>query len=279
MQREGLHKNKIAVLVSGGKDSTATLLLAIEKHGEDNIVPIFTDTGFEASETYRYLNYLENQLGVKIIKLRNPEGYDLPLLILKKKRFPNSRMRFCTALLKQVPAALYLMQRKDVGELWFGIRASESRRRKEKYGRLSPEDTWDYAEWLNNNGYLRKRHLEKLTHIRCRFPIVNWTEKQVFRYLGEKGIEPNPLYTRGHKRVGCYPCILGSWRDYKACWQTEEGKSNILKLKELEERLNNMGYYTRIKDHISARELVKRLEMENSQSTLFCDEVCGLCAT
>ena len=268
----------IAVLVSGGKDSTATLLLAIEKHGRENVLPIFTDTGFEASKTYEYLNYLEKQLGIEIVKLKNLDGDDLISLIVKKKRFPNSRMRFCTALLKQVPVALYLMERKDVRELWIGIRTEESRRRREKYGHLSPDDTWKYSEWLNNNGYLRKRHLDKLTHIRCRFPIVDWTEGQVFEYLKEKGIEPNPLYKMGHTRVGCYPCILGNWKDYKSCWRTEEGKRNILKLLEVEKELNGKGYNTRLKDHITAKELVKRLELNDAQLDMFCkEEVCEIC--
>lgn len=249
----------------------------MERFPKDAVIPIFTDTGFEATETYEYLSYLEKRLGIEIVRLKNPEGYNLPSLILKKKRFPNSRMRFCTALLKQVPVALYLGERKDVKELWMGIRADESRRRTEKYGKLTPEDTWNYAQWLNNNGYLRKRHLEKLTHIKCRFPIVNWTEEQVFRYLEEKGIEPNPLYSEGHTRVGCYPCILGSWADFRACWQTEEGRRNILKLKEIEETLNAQGYHTRLKDHITAKELIRRLELNDAQGNLFCEEACGLC--
>jgi len=245
-----------------------------EKHTE--VLPIFTDTGFESSETYRYLDYLERTLGVRIVRLRHPEGDDLLSLIRKKKRFPNSRMRFCTALLKQVPVALYLMERKDVGELWFGIRAEESRRRKEKYGDISPEDTWKYSDWLNNNGYLRKRHLEKLTHIRCRFPIVDWTEEQVFAYLKGAGVEPNPLYSRGHSRVGCFPCILSSWRDYQLCWKDEEGKRNILRLRELEEELNAQGYHTRLRDHATAKEVVRRLSLHDAQLDMF-GEACEVC--
>lgn len=270
---------KIAVLVSGGKDSTATLLLALGEHGKENVVPVFADTGFEASDTYEYLDYLERELGIEVVRLRNPEGYDLPSLILKKKRFPNSRMRFCTALLKQAPVALYLMERKDIRELWMGVRAGESKQRAEKYGNLTPEDTWNYAEWLSNNGYLRKRHLKELTHIQCRFPIVNWTEDEVFNYLGERGIEPNPLYIKGHRRVGCFPCVLGSWADFRACRQTEEGKKNILKLREIEKHLNAQGYNTRLKDHITAKELVRKLELGDAQGNLFCEEVCELCRT
>lgn len=269
----------IAVLVSGGKDSTATLQLAIDQYGKDSVEPIFTDTGFEATETYTYLDYLEKALGIQITRLRNPDGHDLLSLILKKKRFPNSRMRFCTALLKQVPVALYLIERKDVRELWIGIRANESRRRKEKYGHLSPDDMWPYNSWLRNIGYLRKEHLQQLSHVMCRFPIVTWSEEEVFEYLRAKGISPNPLYCMGHSRVGCYPCILGSWRDYKACWQTEEGKQNILKLMRLEERLNSMGYQTRLKDHMTAKECVKKLILEAAQCSIpFPEERCEVCS-
>ena len=266
----------IAVLVSGGKDSTATLLLALEKHGRKNTLPIFTDTGFESSETYRYLDYLERTLGVQIVRLKNLDGHDLLSLIRLKKRFPNSRMRFCTALLKQVPVALYLIERKDVKELWMGIRADESRRRKEKYRHISPEDTWEYAGWLSGNGYLRKSHLQQLTHIRCRFPIVDWTEEDVFRFLREKGVEPNPLYSRGHSRVGCFPCILSGWKDYQLCWQDEEGKRNILRLRELEEELNAQGYHTRLRDHATAKEVVRRLRLREAQLEMFGEE-CQLC--
>ena len=265
----------IAVLVSGGKDSTATLLLAIEKHEKKNVLPIFTDTGFESKITYEYLKYLEQKLGIEIIRLRNPD-YDLLSLIRAKKRFPNSRLRFCTAILKQVPVAMYLIGKKDVQELWMGIRTEESRRRKERYGHLSPEDTWRYSEWLST-GYLRKKDLEKLSHVWCRFPIVDWTEEQVFEYIKEKGVEPNPLYKMGHTRVDCYPCILGSLKDYKACWKTEEGKRNILKLLEVGQELNRRGYNTRLKDHITAKELVRRLELEDAQLDMFCGEVCELC--
>lgn len=61
---------KHVVSVSGGKDSLATLLIAILRFGLANIVPIFCDTGNEHELTYDYLDYLERRLGVKIIRLK-----------------------------------------------------------------------------------------------------------------------------------------------------------------------------------------------------------------
>lgn len=54
------------VSVSGGKDSTATLLLALERVGRDRVLPIFCDTGNEHELTYLHLDYLERALAKKI---------------------------------------------------------------------------------------------------------------------------------------------------------------------------------------------------------------------
>ncbi|WP_234197120.1 phosphoadenosine phosphosulfate reductase domain-containing protein [Pseudacidovorax sp. NFM-22] len=58
------------VSVSGGKDSLATLLIAIARCGLANVIAIFCDTGNEHQETYSYLDYLELALGLKIVRLK-----------------------------------------------------------------------------------------------------------------------------------------------------------------------------------------------------------------
>lgn len=57
------------VSISGGKDSTATLLNAIEQ-GVPNIKAVFADTGHEHQITYEYINYLEQQLGIEIVRVK-----------------------------------------------------------------------------------------------------------------------------------------------------------------------------------------------------------------
>ena len=261
----------IAVAISGGKDSTATLLLAVEKFGKDNVVGIFTDTGFEHSLTYKYLKYLESTLKIKIIKIKSKKWKDLPTLIKAKKRFPSIVYRFCTSHLKQIPMAEFLCNRKEIKELWFGIRTEESRNRKKKYQNISPKDTWNYRDWIKVScGDVRKNIREKLVHISCRFPILSWTEKEVFDYLEQKKIKPNPLYLRGFKRVGCFPCILARLKELELCWQDKEGKRNILLLAKIEEDLHSMGYYTRLRDDYTAKELIKRLKFKENQLKLFC---------
>jgi 3'-phosphoadenosine 5'-phosphosulfate sulfotransferase (PAPS reductase)/FAD synthetase len=58
------------VSVSGGKDSLATLLIAIARFGKARIRAIFCDTGHEHPLVYTYLDYLEQRLGLKIERLR-----------------------------------------------------------------------------------------------------------------------------------------------------------------------------------------------------------------
>ena len=58
------------VSVSGGKDSTATLLLALDRFPRESIVPIFCDTGNEHDAVYSYLDYLELALDIRIHRLK-----------------------------------------------------------------------------------------------------------------------------------------------------------------------------------------------------------------
>lgn len=53
------------VSVSGGKDSTATLLVARELE-VPNLSAVVTDTGHEHPETYDYIHYLAEATGIHI---------------------------------------------------------------------------------------------------------------------------------------------------------------------------------------------------------------------
>ena len=124
------------VSCSGGKDSTALLLLAIVLEAE-NLQAVFADTGHEHPETYAYLDYLENKLGMTIRRIKpdfsmqimrkrkkleegklkgwsderrdralevlQPTGVPFLDLCLWKGRFPSTKARFCTEELKRNP--------------------------------------------------------------------------------------------------------------------------------------------------------------------------------
>lgn len=212
------------VSVSGGKDSTATLLLALER-GAENLEAVFADTGHEHQQTYEYLERLEEQTGITIRRVRAdfrmriankrefivrqwakdgvpqaqidealevlvPTGIPMLDLCIWKGRFPSTRARFCTQELKHSPIIDQVMiparRRHDLVLSWQGVRRDESRSR----ARLPDFDI--------------DGDLPGVWNYR---PILRWTADEVFAYIQARGVDYNPLYVQGMGRVGCMPCI------------------------------------------------------------------------
>lgn len=217
-------KIKHVVSVSSGKDSTATALLAIEKHPRDDLRFVFADTGNEHQSVYDYLEYLESKLNIKIETLRadfsrqienkrmfiardnrkrpirwsnkskrralavlHPTGNPFLDLCLWKGRFPSRRAQFCTQYLKSEPMNRYQLALADEGYTvisWQGVRRDESQNRKHV---LQIEELADDI-WAYR-------------------PIADWTAQEAISKHFDHNIRPNPLYSKGMSRVGCMPCI------------------------------------------------------------------------
>lgn len=207
--------------ISGGKDSTAMWLLALERN-TPNLKVVFSDVGHEHPETYKYIDYLEKELGPitrikpdfteqilrkreivqtkwrkdgvseniikQALEILQPTGNPFLDLCIWKGRFPSTMARFCTVELKvrpmfeQIYMPIIESDKKVVS--WQGIRANESlKRSKMQEKEETPE------------GYTIYR------------PILEWDVYDVFKQHDKHGIKPNPLYTQGMGRVGCMPCI------------------------------------------------------------------------
>jgi 3'-phosphoadenosine 5'-phosphosulfate sulfotransferase (PAPS reductase)/FAD synthetase len=186
--------------VSGGKDSTALFLWCIEQFGADGFEAVFADTGHEHPVTLNYVRNLAQMAGgpaVNFVKAdfterlarRGLEPTGIPMLDLArwKKRFPSARAQFCTHELKLQPIKAWIEATDDGRDVvtLCGIRAGESKRRSTLPERQFDDffgcDTWR--------------------------PLIAWTEERVFAMLDKHGVPPNPLYTLGYRRVGCFPCI------------------------------------------------------------------------
>ncbi len=220
---------KIVVSVSGGKDSTATLLLALER--DENVTAVFSDTGNEHPLTYEYLEYLEKALGMTFHRVKAdfsrqmgvhrkfilekwplqgipdekvqqaaammvPTGIPFLDLCIWKGRFPgNATSRFCTKELKTLPLtafALSIVEDGSIVESWQGIRKDESRTR---------------------STYLERETVHP--QIEIYRPILDWKAKDTFAFAKSMGIKPNPLYKMGQRRVGCMPCINSRKEDLR----------------------------------------------------------------
>jgi 3'-phosphoadenosine 5'-phosphosulfate sulfotransferase (PAPS reductase)/FAD synthetase len=191
------------VSVSGGKDSTALYLWAIEQFGKDGFRAVFADTGHEHPVTLNYVRHLHEMAGGPVVEwvqedfgprlaakglggiLEKPVG--MLALWLWKGRAPSSQAQFCTEHLKLKPIKDWLAINRGLREveMYVGIRAGES----EKRSLMPEEEDSDYYDCI------------------VKRPLLRWSEEAVFAYLKAKGVPPNPLYAGGASRVGCYPCI------------------------------------------------------------------------
>jgi len=222
----------VIVPVSGGKDSQVVLSLAMSQGV--NPVCVHQNTGFDHPDTYRTLDAMAVFYGVKIEHTIS-KYKDMFGLLEKIQYFPNSGARGCTQRLKQEPFAQWLLDKgfnADNCEIWFGMRSDESTARSDKYGELDEADVFtlgDISDFYNS-----KKH--NLGAIPCRLPIVSWDTNLVFEYLRQEGGPLNPLYSRGHHRVGCYPCLLSRKAEWKASAADPVGAEHLRRMIALEDK-------------------------------------------
>lgn len=220
------------VSVSGGKDSAATAILALETQPRESLRFVFADTGNEHEQTLECLDYMARHLGIEIITLRAsferemanrrefiltkwpakgvpladceraaaamvPSGNPYLDLCLWKGRFPSRKAQFCTEFLKTKPLVEYQLDLIDRGECeavwsWQGVRLDESHSRRT---RLQGTGACVKAFDVAGGGMFNYR------------PILRWTAADAFEAARLYGLQPNPLYRQGMTRVGCMPCI------------------------------------------------------------------------
>lgn len=130
----------IVISYSGGKDSTAMLLLAIEM--KLNFYAVYQDTGFENSLHYKYLDYIEEKTEIKIHRVKSIKYNGMIDMIEKKNAIPNRIARFCTDNLKTDAMKRFIKDHNDVNEIWVGVRQQESEARAKRYADLTFDDTF-----------------------------------------------------------------------------------------------------------------------------------------
>lgn len=228
-----MNSRTIIVPVSGGKDSQVVLSLA-KAQGIDPVC-VHQNTEFDHPDTYDTLGAIGRFYGVTVEHTHSKYGGMFGFLN-RARYFPNAGARGCTQRLKQEPFAAWLREKwftPDNCEIWFGMRADESAARGNKYGDIGPADEFTLADVAAFYGEKKQR---PLGGIPCRLPIVTWTTEQVFAHLRAEGAPLNPLYTRGHARVGCYPCLLSRKQEWKAAGADPTGQEHLKKMIALEDK-------------------------------------------
>lgn len=191
--------------VSGGKDSTA-MMLALREAGVE-FRAVFADTGWEAPETYTYLDLLREKLGP--IDVVGAEG-GMVAKIRSRAGFPARMQRWCTRELKIDPLRAYHDTVDGETVSTVGVRASESVYRS-RLRAFEDCDTWGGFVWR---------------------PLLAWSVEDVLAIHHRHGVPVNPLYQRGHDRVGCYPCVYANKGDIRLV--ADYAPDRIATIRELE---------------------------------------------
>lgn len=182
MNDQGFH-----VGFSGGKDSQ--VLLELVKAAGVKYRAVYNVTTNDPADNVRF------------IKEQYPDViFDRPeqsfFQLVAKKGLPTMLKRFCCAILKE---------RAGIGFVNLtGVRAEESFKRSQ-YAEV--------AKWGKGKG--KEIDLDKMdqAHFQCVggkdkfmvFPILHWTELDVWQFIRERELPINPCYTT-QKRVGCVYC-------------------------------------------------------------------------
>ena len=174
---------------SGGKDSTAALLLALKVYGRDRVKVVYGDTGTEFPDSTRYVEEIAKKLGIEIV--RAYAGIDRELM--RGAPLPSHDNRWCTILkVKAIEdTALKLAEGRTL--LLVGDRDAESPRRSAR-----PP--------------VRRAYTGDML---VATPLRMWSAAHVQLYIISNGLPLNPMYYYGFYRIGCYMCpALRNWEIY-----------------------------------------------------------------
>lgn len=216
----------LVIADSGGKDSSACKELARRAGIPFEIM--HNHTTADAPETVRFIRSEAKrfeELGIKYtINMPTYKGKRVSMwsLIPQKLMPPTRLVRYCCSVLKETGGTGRFIAT--------GVRWAESASRKNNRGIYEKNGDADHRIILNNDNDDRRMLFEncRLKAKRTVNPIIDWTDEDVWDFLGaktqilcgnynvtENGITINPLYDEGWCRVGCVGCPMAGqkWRE------------------------------------------------------------------
>lgn len=208
-----IYRQPLIITTSGGKDSSVCVALA-ERAGIPFEV-MHNHTTADAPETVRFIcdefRRLEEK-GIQCIinyPVYKGERISMWKLIPQKLMPPTRCVRYCCSILKETGGTGRFITT--------GVRWAESVNRNGRgiYEILSNKKTNRII--LNNDNDDCRRLFEncRLKAKRVCNPIIDWTDRDVWDYIGSERLTINPLYQCGFYRVGCIGCPLADTKSRK----------------------------------------------------------------
>jgi 3'-phosphoadenosine 5'-phosphosulfate sulfotransferase (PAPS reductase)/FAD synthetase len=253
--------------ISGGKDSTALYLLALESGRP--FLPVMADTGHEHPATLEYVHDLSRSTGgprVRIIKA------DFTAAIIKHRMFiardqrtrrkDGRKLRWTNKAKRRALSVLHPTGNPFLDLCLLKGRFPSTRARfcsqelkhrpifSQIIGPLLDDGhlvvSWQgvRADETPARALLPVHNHDPGGHFNFR-PILHWTWQKVFDLHHCHGIEVNPLYLKGCGRVGCLPCIHATKNEIKIISrQFPEEVARVAEWENLVSRVSKRGQST-----------------------------------
>lgn len=243
---------KHIVNLSGGKDSTAMLLMMLDRGMLIDYI-VFADTCKDFPQMLEHLTQLANYIKINyptapaITTLKADKSFDYFMFEHKRTRgkhigdcgygWASMRARWCTSTLKGRVIDNFIKSLNDDYIQYIGIAVDEPKR------------------LHHGNAHMR-------------YPLVDWgiTEAAALQYCYERGFDWDGLY-KHFDRVSCWCCPLKNLRELKTLWK--HYPELWAELREMDERS-----YNRFRADYSVADLEKRFEREDaaiSAQKCFCE--------
>ena len=197
------------LLFSGGKDSIVMLALAERAFWPARIpFPVMhVDTGHNFPEVMEYRDRRVAEAGVKLVVASVQESIDAGRVVEETGRWASRNRLQTTTLLDGIAEH-------EFDAVFGGARRDEEKARaKERVFSFRDEfGQWDPKNQRPELWGLYNTRIHRGEHIRV-FPISNWTELDVWEYIGQEQLEVPSIYFAHEREVFRRDGMLYAWRE------------------------------------------------------------------